>query len=378
MTSGVTRTPVLIVGGYGAFGARAAQRLARLQDVDLIIAGRDLARADAAANALAGRVVTPAVRAISATGLDAAKATAADLRRIGCSIVLNASGPFQNAAPNLARACVDAGCHYVDLADDRAFVVAIGTLDAAAKQAGVLVVSGASTVPAVSAAVIDHYRGEFDRLQSVTYGVSPGNNFDPGLATVQSILSYVGKPFAMRLDGRQQTVHGWQGLRRQRFGTLGRRWLGACDIPDLSLFTARYPEIETLCFGAGVEVPMFHFGMWALSWLVRVGMIRHAEALAKPLMAAKRALGFLGSDAGGMAIQFDGIDRNGRLKRLSWSLVARSGDGPTIPPTPAVIVIRKLLDGSLLQRGAMPCLGLVTLAELEHELADLDIAFEVS
>ena len=38
------------------------------------------------------------------------------------------------------------------------FVAGIAALDAEARNAGVLVVSGASTVPAVSAAVVDAFR----------------------------------------------------------------------------------------------------------------------------------------------------------------------------------------------------------------------------
>ena len=371
----MTPHSVLIAGGYGAFGARAADRLLRKPDIDLVIAGRDIARANAAVAALLG---THPSRTIAAAQCDAATATAADLAKIGCGIVLNASGPFQKTPPALARACIGAGCHYVDLADDRAFVTGIGTLDAAAKANNVVVVSGASTVPAISAAVIDQFRSQFSRLDAITYGVSPGNSFDPGLATVRSVLSYIGKPFPMRRDGRNATVHGWQDLHHQRFGTLGNRWLSACDIPDLALFPARYPEIETLRFGAGVEVGVFHLSLWALSWFVRAGLLPRPERLAKPLLRLKRGLRRLGSDAGGMAMTLDGVDLDGKPKQVNWSLIARSGHGPMIPPTPAVIVIGKLLDGTLKVRGAQPCLDLVTLPEIQSELADLDMEFAVS
>ena len=267
---------VLIVGGYGAFGQRAAERLSRFGDIELIIGGRDLARAQAVAAQLG--------KAATAVLIDATSVTAEALAALGCAVVVNASGPFQHARPVLAQSCIEAGCHYVDIADDRGFVTGIAALDSAARAKDVLVVSGASTVPALSAAVIDALRPRFTRLRAVTYGVSPGNSFDPGLATVQSILSYIGKPFQMRIEGRAQTVHGWQDLRRQRFGSLGSRWLGACDIPDLGLFPGRYPEVETFRFGAGVEVGLFHLAMWGLSWLVRLGLLRSPARLARPLL----------------------------------------------------------------------------------------------
>ena len=68
-------------------------------------------------------------------------------------MLINATGPYQEQDYSLARACIAAGVHYLDLADARAFVTGIGVLDAEARSAGVLAVSGASTVPGLSGAV---------------------------------------------------------------------------------------------------------------------------------------------------------------------------------------------------------------------------------
>jgi hypothetical protein len=92
----------------------------------------------------------------------------------------------------------------------------------------------------------------------------------------------------------------------------------------------------------------------------------------------KRALRFMGSDVGGMAITLDGTDRQGRPKRVEWRLIARRGHGPYIPATPSVILAKRLLAGTLAARGAMPCLDLFTLAEFLAEVTDLDIAAEAA
>jgi len=168
--------------------------------------------------------------------------------------------------------------------------------------------------------------------------------------------------------------HGWQGLTRRRLPGLGGRWLGRCDVPDLDLFPRRYPGVKEVRVYAALEVGVFHLGLWGLSWLVRAGLLRRPERLAAPLLAAKRRLGFLGSDRGGMTVNLKGYDANGRSKRLTWHLVAGRGHGPYIPATPAVLVARKLLSGALEKRGAMPCLGLFGLDELLAEIADLDVS----
>ena len=165
-----------------------------------------------------------------------------------------------------------------------------------------------------------------------------------------------------------------RGLRHRRLPGLGGRWLSRCDVPDLDLFPARYAGLKDVKVYAALEVGAFHLGLWGLSWLVRAGVLRRPERLAGPLLGAKRRLGFLGSDRGGMAVVLEGRDADGRSKRLTWHLVAGSGHGPCIPATPSVMVARKLLSGALATRGAMPCLGLFTLDELLAEVADLDMS----
>jgi len=73
-------------------------------------------------------------------------------------------------------------------------------------------------------------------------------------------------------------------------------------------------------------------------------------------------------------VTLEGTDQAGAPKRLDWHLVAGSGHGPFVPATPAVLLAKRLLAGTLTTRGAMPCLGLFSLDEFLAEIADLDIA----
>jgi hypothetical protein len=362
-------TRILIVGGYGAFGARAAERLAREPSLEIVIAGRSAAKAAARARQLA----PGATARITHAALDAKVATADAIQAHGVRIVINASGPFQAQDYSLARACIGAGCHYVDLADARAFVTGITALDAAAKAAGVAVISGASSVPGLSSAVVQEYARTFQRLDTVEIGISPGNSFDPGPATAASILAQAGKPHAELRDGRRETVYGWQDLHRHRFAGLGARWMGSVDVPDLVLVPERYPGLRNVRFSAGVEVGLFHIGLWSLSWLVRAGLVRNLGSMSAPLLRAKRRLGFLGSDRGGMFVILRGTAPDGARKELAWSLVARSGHGPYVPAIASVILAKRLAAGAGPAAGAQPCFGLFTPADFAAEIAGLDI-----
>jgi saccharopine dehydrogenase-like NADP-dependent oxidoreductase len=360
---------ILLLGGYGAFGARIAERLAREPGLELIVAGRSLQRA----TEFAGGLAKSARAKITPARFDGTQLAAAELKALRPLLVINASGPYQLQDYRLARACIAAGAHYVDLADARGFVVGIGALDAEAKSAGVLVASGASTVPAISAGVIDEYASQFALLEAATIVIAPGNSFDPGLATTQSILGTLGRRFAQVESGSGKAVYGWQQLQRRTLPGLGARWLGACETPDLDLFPRRYPGLRSVQVFAALEVGAFHLALWGLSWLVRGGLLRKPERLAGPLLKAKHALGFLGSDVGGMAVMLQGKGHDGATKRADWHLVARSGHGPYVPAMPSVILAKRLLAGTLVLRGAIPCLGLFSLTDLQDEIADLEM-----
>jgi hypothetical protein len=366
-------TRILIIGGYGAFGARISERLAREAECEIVIAGRSRERCAAHAKALA-----PTAKAgVTHAHLDATAATPDEISAIGARILINASGPFQQQDYALACACIAAGCHYVDLADARAFVTGITALDAEARAANVAVISGASSVPGLSSAAVQAFAGRFAHLDAIEIGISPGNSFDPGVATTASILSYVGKPFVRRSGGHEEIAYGWQGLSRHSFPGIGARLMSNVDVPDLDLLPAHYPALQTVRVAAGVEVALFHLGLWGLSWLVRAGLVADLAVLAPSLLRAKRSLRFLGSNRGGMFVTLRGRDSKGVERELRWHLIAGSGHGPYVPAIASVILAKRLAADAGPPPGARACFGLFTLAEFEAEVADLDIACTV-
>jgi len=365
------RFRVLVLGGYGTFGARICGVLAEDPSIELIVASRDGRRA----GAFAARLAQQTARTVDWIACDALSAGFGDaLVAATPRLVIHTAGPFHGQDYAVARACLAAGLHYIDLADSRDFVVGIGTLDHAARERGVLLMSGASTVPALSTAVVDDFRGEFRRLDSIDIGISPGNQTPRGPAIVATILSSCGKPFLQWRGGRWQTSHGWQSLARKDYPPpMGRRWLASVDVPDLALFPGRYHDVRTVVFRAGLEPTVMHLGLWALSWIARCGVVRDWSRHAAPLRAMSLWFARLGSNVGGMHVALAGEDRGGKPLRLTWYLTAGSGHGPQIPATAAVVLARKLARGTLTARGARPCMGLFTLPEFLAELAGLDV-----
>ena len=363
------RFPILVLGSTGAFGAKIAELLSRSAALDLTLAGRTRGTLEAQANQLSASMA----RAVGTAVLDADTLQAHDLRRLGIALVINASGPYRPDAYGVARAAMGAGCHYIDLADSRRFVVAFKALDAQARAADVLAVSGASSVPGLSSAVFRAYRDRFAALKDIDIAISPGNAFDPGVATVASVLGGVGQPIRLFRGGDWHTVYGWQGLGRETFGDAGRRWLGYVDVPDLELMPSYGASLESVRFRAGLEVSLFHLGLWCASWPVRWGLIASLAPSASLLLAIKRRLSWLGSDRGGMRVTMRGLGTNMNPLEIRWLLVARRNHGPYVPALTAVALAKRLASGRETRRGAWPCHGIVSLDDILAEAGDLDI-----
>nr|WP_293246323.1 saccharopine dehydrogenase NADP-binding domain-containing protein [Panacagrimonas sp.] len=358
---------LLVLGGYGFFGQRIAATLAGDAGLRVLIAGRDRDKALQVARRI-GLADDQAVR------VDAADPALPDsLRALGVDVLVHTAGPFQGQDYTVARAAITAGCHYLDLADGRAFVAGIESLDGQAQARGVSVISGASSVPALSSAVVDRYAPGFARLDSIRMGIASGARA-PGLATVKGIFSYCGRPIRRLQDGAWVWTHGWLDLQRHRFpDPVGVRWLGSCDIPDLEVFAHRYPQARTVTFHAGFASTIGHLAVWALAGLVKARVLDSMAAFAAPLSRISRWIEPVVSDKGGMFVELAGLGPDGNALTRCWHLVAAQNHGPFVPCGAAVALVRKIVAGQPLAIGARACAGLLTVDEYLAPLSNLDI-----
>lgn len=129
------------------------------------------------------------------------------------------------------------------------------------------------------------------------------------------------------------------------------------------LFGTLYPQLQHVDFRAGLELRRMHFGLWLGSLAVRAGIVHSLLPWVKPLFALSQRWQDIGSDVGMMQVALRGMGLDGKPLTLRWTLIARDGDGPQIPATAAVVLARKLQQGTLPGSGALPCLNLFTLDE---------------
>lgn len=361
---------VLIIGGYGNFGSFITKALALEADIQVIVAGRSLEKAKQLISNLEAKNKPEVLK------LDINLDITSALNFVNPHIVIHTSGPFQEQGYDVAKACINNNIHYIDLADGRSFVEGIVSLDESAKIHNVLAISGASSVPCLTSALVDYYKSQFKSIEAIDYGITTAQRTARGLATTAAILGYTGKAFKTLIKGHPTDIYGWQGLRARKYSKVGWRLLGNCDVPDLALFPKLYPELKTVRFYAGLEIPFIHITLWGLSWLVRIGLIRKLDKFAPLLLRLSFLFDWLGSSNSAFHMTLSGKDEMGNDKSITFELTARSGDGPYIPCMPAILVTKKLVRSEINKVGAFPCVGFISRDEYLNALSELDISWE--
>ena len=352
---------VIVLGGYGGFGARLSRRLAG-DGWTVLVAGRNLGEAVAFAATL------PNAQGIAA---DRNRDLAAMLAKHRPDLVIDAAGPFQGSSYSVVAACIAAGVHYLDLADGREFVCGIGQFDAAAKTAGVAVVSGASSVPALSGAVIRDLAAGLDQLDRIELSISASDRAVAGTSVSTAILSYAGQPLPLWRTGSWIAACGWHEVRRVSYCLPGARKLARLvalvDVPDIAICPENLAGRPETTFRAGPEFGFQLLAVWLLSWAVKWGWIKSLAPLAPLLRPIQRLTMPFCSDRSAMRVEVTG---QGTMRR--WTLIAEHGDGPEIPVLAAQLLARKLAANRL-ALGARDASWELELSEFEPLFAQLAI-----
>lgn len=366
---------VLILGGYGTFGGRLVRLLADEAQLTLVIAGRSYVNAAAFCASLdAKATVVP-------LAFDRDGAVETQLREIAPAVVIDASGPFQayGADPyRVVRAALALGINYLDLADGADFVDGIGQLDAEARARGLFVLSGVSSFPALTAAMVRRLAPGMARIDTVTAGIAPSPYANVGLNVIRAIASYAGKPVKLWRNGRPAVGHALVETKRYTIAPPGRLPLrpirfSLVDVPDLRVLPRLWPGLRSVWMGAGPVPAIWHRALNGLAWAVRLKLLRSLSPFAGLMQATMNRLSF-GEHRGGMFIAVEGCGADGRGLARAWHLVAEGEDGPLIPSMAAAAVVRRCLAGKMPPAGARAAATDLELADYEPLFARRRIA----
>jgi hypothetical protein len=352
---------VMILGGYGHFGLKIAEALIQV-NIPVIIVGRSEVKLSKALYGLHQKY--PQAK-IGGSCFDIHQDLDDKLKALKPLLIIHTCGPFQNQDYLIASICIANQVHYLDISDGREYVRDISLLNDLAVSKNISVISGASSVPGLTSAVIEEFKPLFSQLEHMEFGISSGQQTPGGVATTNAILSYAGKEIP--------SYTGWQGLHRILLPECGKRWQSYCSIPDLDLFPKQY-GFKSIEFYGGVESSFLHLSLWCMSWLVRWGLPIKLSACSNLFYRVSKAFSHSGSDAGGLYIFLTGKDLQNNEKKIKWYIIAKQNHGLFIPTIPAIVMAKKIFHGQYTIPGARPCVGLVTLQELLAEMHAYDIS----
>ena len=359
---------ILILGGYGVFGGRLAHLLSDLDDLDLVIAGRSLAKAQAFCSGWKGQA---RVRPLALDRAD----IAAGLQNEKPDLVVDASGPFQayGAEPySVIAACIDAGVDYLDFADAADFVFGVSRFDDRARQAGVFVLSGVSSFPVLTAAVLREMAASM-KIVSVEGGIAPSPYAGIGLNVMRAVVGYAGAPVTLRRNGEQAFGIGLAESRRFTVAAPGRLPLrnirfSLVDVPDLQVIPPEHPMMRDIWMGAGPVPEILHRMLNLLAKARRAFRLPSLAPFSRLFYAVLNRMRF-GEHRGGMYVCATGL-ADGRPVEHSWHLLAEGDDGPFIPSMAVEAIVRKLLIGVRPAPGSRSAVRALELADYDTLFAD--------
>jgi Domain of unknown function (DUF4166)/Saccharopine dehydrogenase NADP binding domain len=358
---------ILIIGGYGTFGGRTVQLLKGEPQLSLLVAGRSLTKATAfcALHADATATLTPALFDRDVNVLTQIKALAPDW-------VVDASGPFQNYGTNaydVIKACIDCKIHYLDLADGSEFVAGVQVFDVQAKAVNIFVLSGVSSFPVLTAAVVRRLEKDIPHIESIHAGIAPSPYAGVGLNVIKAIAGYAGQPTRLKrnasfVNGYPFTesmlftiaVPGYKPLRQIRFSLV--------DVPDLQALTQLWPQAQNVWMGAGPVPAILHRMLTLFAWCVRWRILPSLLPLAPIISWVTNHIRW-GEHRGGMFVQVKGRDHNGIVSERQWHLLAEGSDGPLIPSMAVQALVLRALKGEFPAMGARAAVHDVELNDYE-------------
>ncbi|WP_369040262.1 SDR family oxidoreductase [Stenotrophomonas maltophilia] len=358
---------ILVLGGYGVFGGRLVHLLADLAELELLVAGRHLPAAQAFCSRYEGASRLRPLQVDRQRLAPVLQAERPDL-------VVEASGPFQAYGAHrygAIEACIAAGIDYLDFADAADFVSGVSRYDAQARAAGIYVLSGVSSFPVLTAAVLRQMAVHMD-IVSVEGGIAPSPYAGIGLNVMRAVVGYAGSPVKLRRGGRDGHGIGLAESRRFTVAVPGRLPLrnlhfSLVEVPDLQVLPPEHPTMTDIWMGAGPVPEVLHRVLNLLAKARLHLKLPSLEPCSRLFYSVLNLMKF-GEHRGGMIVRATGV-RDGVPMQQSWHLLAEADDGPYIPSMAIEAVIRRQLAGDRPAPGARA-------ATHALELRDYDRLFE--
>ncbi|HEX4412847.1 MAG TPA: saccharopine dehydrogenase NADP-binding domain-containing protein [Lacipirellulaceae bacterium] len=309
---------IVVLGGFGLFGRTIVSELATLGLTAVVGSRRGEANLRVDAN-------------------DAASMQ--QVLRAG-DLVVDAAGPFHPRSTALIRKAIEMKFDVVDINDDLGYAEAALQLAPEIAAAGIRVLSSASSVSAIAAAVVAHSGIAMPRR--VTSFLAPASRHTANPGTAGSLWRTIGRPVRVLREGRLETRVGWSETRNfampRPLGKIRGHLFESADAIYL-------PKIWPMLRDVSMYIDSNTFGANTL-----LQMASNSEPL-RELAESKVHIGAwiarkFGSSAGGLGYELEGSD--GRISR--HAIVAASNSF-VAAVAPAVLATRAIATGEFRANG---------------------------
>ncbi|HXV25913.1 MAG TPA: saccharopine dehydrogenase NADP-binding domain-containing protein [Alphaproteobacteria bacterium] len=188
---------ILIIGGYGKVGRSIAERLAPLFPGRVIVAGRSLDKAKAAA---AGIGHGAEGRAVDILTEDAGGVLDGVTLALAC---------LSQTDTRFVEQCLSRGVHYVDISADYDFLLRVEKLDGLAKRHGATAILSVGVAPGLTNMLAARARQRMERVERIDILLELGLGDHHGQAAVEWIFDNLDAEYDVKDHGRAKSVRSF-------------------------------------------------------------------------------------------------------------------------------------------------------------------------
>jgi Saccharopine dehydrogenase NADP binding domain len=305
---------IIVLGGQGLFGRTVVAEL-KILGFSPLVAGRS-----STAEIQMDAENPASIRATIAPG----------------DLVIDTAGPFQKRTVALVNAAIEIGFDVIDINDNLAYAQQVLSLEAKIAQAGIRVLSSASSVSAIATALVSE--SHIANPVRVSGFLAPASRHTANRGSALSLIQSVGCPVLALRKGQLQTLSGWSEKRRftmpAPLGTICARLFESADAVYLPRI---WPSLQAVEMYVDTNTPGVNT---LLTLAARFPAMR--RLMQRSINLGTRIAKVIGSGAGGIAYEIE--DAQGHAARLA--LIAEQNSF-LVAVAPPILAVQAIATGQL-------------------------------
>jgi saccharopine dehydrogenase-like NADP-dependent oxidoreductase len=373
----VNKTPLLILGGYGTTGSLLAGLLLKETDLRLVLAGRNIQKAEVAAVELNRTCQEERVAGACADASDAAS-----LKRVfqGVDMVVVASSTAKYAK-EVAAAALETGIDYLDIQYSTQKVGVLKSMQDEIEAAGRCFITDGGFHPGLPAALVRYAAQHFDSLEKAVVGSVIKEDWrrlsvadDTLVELLEEINDFV--PLIYKAGRwKKAGMYGMQDALTMDFGReFGKQYCVPMFLEEMRPLPESIPSLKE----TGFYVGGFN---WFVDWLVlplaAIGIKLWPRTALKPMGRLLRwSLNTFSKPPYGTMLKAEARGaRDGRAKAMDITLYHE--DGYVFTAIPVAACLLQYLDGSMKKPGLWTQANIVEPDRLIRDMERMGIEVKI-